>query len=241
MPAKEFEVDGIGTVHIYRRKGARHIRLSITADGKVRLTIPYWTPYAAGLTFVRGRSGWIGSNRPDTNAVLRHGDQIGKAHRLMMLTADVEQPVSRIAGSEIRVIRPKTMPAAATDVQMVADKASIRALRLQATKLLPGRLQQLASSYGFIYGNIQVKRLKGRWGSCDQKQNITLNLFLMQLPWHLIDYVLLHELVHTKHMNHGPAFWNEFLRHEPNAKLYRTEIKTHKPILAAVAGGSDVT
>jgi hypothetical protein len=57
----------------------------------------------------------------------------------------------------------------------------------------------------------------------------------MQLPWQLIDYVLLHELTHTKHLNHGDDFWQEFLRHEPAAKALRKIIKTHKPILEPIA------
>jgi predicted metal-dependent hydrolase len=72
-------------------------------------------------------------------------------------------------------------------------------------------------------------RLKGRWGSCDQDKNIVLNLFLMQLPWQLIDYVLLHELCHTMHLDHGPGFWQTFLMHKPTAKDLRREIRHYQP------------
>jgi predicted metal-dependent hydrolase len=57
----------------------------------------------------------------------------------------------------------------------------------------------------------------------------------MQLPWHLIDYVLLHELTHTKVMRHGAPFWEELERHAPTAKLLRKEINTHRPLLTAEA------
>jgi hypothetical protein len=126
------------------------------------------------------------------------------------------------------------MMASHPEVQKAALSASMRAMRLEAAKLLPGRLQELAERYGFTFNSVQIKQLKGRWGSCDSKKHIVLNLFLMQLPWHLIDYVLLHELVHTEQLNHGDGFWRRFLSCEPRAKLYRSQIRKEQPILKAV-------
>jgi predicted metal-dependent hydrolase len=171
---------------------------------------------------------------PEQEAVLRHGQHVGKAHRLFFDTAPGESVRTRIAGSEIRIIRPPNMLATSESVQEAARRASIRAMRVEAQKLLPVRLKQLATDFGFTYTSVQIKQLKGRWGSCDSHQHIVLNLFLMQLPWQLIDYVLVHELTHTKHLNHGDGFWKEFLSHEPRAKLYRTQIRKHKPVLEAV-------
>ena len=54
----------------------------------------------------------------------------------------------------------------------------------------------------------------------------------MQLPQHLIDYVIIHELVHTKHMNHGPAFWDEFGKHLENPKEIKKEMKNYSPIIS---------
>lgn len=234
MAVKLFQIDNIGTVHVYKRKGARSLRLSIASDGKVRVTIPFWSSYAAGLEFVRSRSSWIEANKPETSGLLINGQHIGKAHRLVFETAAADTVKTRLAGSEIRIVRPTHMAAQDPEVQKSAHRASIRALRTQAEKLLPVRLKQLADKYDFEYASVSVKQLKGRWGSCDTRGHITLNLFLMQLPWHLIDYVLLHELTHTKQLNHGADFWDEFLSHEPKAKDYRKQIKEHKPILETV-------
>jgi predicted metal-dependent hydrolase len=233
VPVKEFELDSVGTVHVYKRKGAKTLRLSIASDGKVKVTVPFWATYNAGLEFADSKKSWIQLNRPDRPGLLGHGQHIGKAHRLVFDHTESGELRTRIAGSEIRIGRPKGMMITHPDVQQAAHKASIRALRTQAQKLLPVRIKQLADKYGFEYSSVQVKQLTGRWGSCDTHKRITLNLFLMQLPWHLIDYVLIHELTHTKHLNHSADFWAEFMRHEPRAKLYRKEIRTHKPILVA--------
>lgn len=233
MPAKQFKIEKVGTIHVSKRKGAKSLRLSIDAAGKVRVTVPFWASYADGVQFAHSRSSWIKENLPEQTGLLSHGQHIGKAHRLIFEKGEVEQVRTRLAGSEIRIIRPTGMTITHPEIQNAAARASVRALRIEAEKLLPVRLKQLALKYGFEYGDVTVKQLKGRWGSCDTNSNITLNLFLMQIPWQLIDYVLIHELTHTKHLNHSSDFWDEFLRHEPRAKIYRKHIRIYKPILVS--------
>jgi predicted metal-dependent hydrolase len=81
------------------------------------------------------------------------------------------------------------------------------ALRREAQALLPGELERLAKEHGFHYRAVGIRKSKTRWGSCSSKGNISLSLYLMLLPPHLREYVMLHELCHTIHMNHGPNFW----------------------------------
>ena len=73
--------------------------------------------------------------------------------------------------------------------------------------------------------------MTSRWGSCDQQHNIVLNLFLMQLPWELIDYVLVHELAHTQVLRHGPDFWQLMERLLPDCRSLRRRMRDHQPVL----------
>lgn len=91
------------------------------------------------------------------------------------------------------------------DVEMPSEK-EIEALRLQARKELPPRLSVLAERYGFKYNKVTIKRNATNWGSCSAKGNINLNLSIVRLPVILQDYVLLHELCHLRHQDHGNAF-----------------------------------
>lgn len=241
MAIKTFEIDALGTVRVSKRRGTRHLRLSIAADGEIRVSIPAWAPYVSGIDFAKSKSDWITQNSPDKPTVLAHGHRVGKAHQLAFMSAAIDTPSSRMVGTEIRISRPMGMAVSHPEVQKVAHRASIRALRSQAEVLLPQRLKQLADKGGFDYGSISVKQLKGRWGSCDHNKDIVLNLFLMQLPWQLIDYVLIHELTHTRHLNHSAEFWAEFERHEPRAKYLRKVIKRFKPVLMAVDTAPVVT
>jgi len=87
--------------------------------------------------------------------------------------------------------------------QKIAD---VERLRKDAKLILPARCRALAERYGFSVNKIFIKHNRSNWGSCSSKQNINLNLNLVRLPSELRDYVILHELSHLRHMNHGPEF-----------------------------------
>ena len=89
----------------------------------------------------------------------------------------------------------------------VISEQDLKELGKKAWEYLPRRLQVLAGLYGFTYASMRISKSKSRWGSCSSKKNINLSLFLMRLPLHLIDYVILHELCHTVEMNHSHKFW----------------------------------
>ncbi len=78
-----------------------------------------------------------------------------------------------------------------------------------ARKHLIDRLNLLSQKHGFNYNRVFIKNQKTRWGSCSEKNNINLNINLVRLPDELIDYTILHELVHTRIKNHGRRFWDQ--------------------------------
>lgn len=82
----------------------------------------------------------------------------------------------------------------------------VEALRMKAKSELPPRLAELAGRYGFAYNRVIIKHNATNWGSCSSKGNINLNLNIVRLPSILQDYILLHELCHLKHQDHGHAF-----------------------------------
>lgn len=82
----------------------------------------------------------------------------------------------------------------------------IEALRRKAKAELPPRLSQLAARYGFVYNRVTIKHNATNWGSCSARSNINLNLNIVRLPKVLQDYVLLHELCHLRHQDHGHGF-----------------------------------
>lgn len=87
-----------------------------------------------------------------------------------------------------------------------ASEGEIEKLRRQAKAELPGRIAELAARYGFTYNRVTIKHNATNWGSCSTKGNINLNLSIMRLPRVLQDYVLIHELCHLRHPDHGHGF-----------------------------------
>lgn len=234
MATKQVELPAIGTVMLYKRRGNRSLRLSIGSTGEIRVSMPYWLPYKAGEQFAASKAAWIAAHRMPTPAGLRHGQAVGKAHRLYFVpSSEATKVTTRLKQNQIEVNHPTAYTAEHAAVQKAARAAAIRALRQEAERLLPIRLQQLAQQESFSFSSVAIKQLKSRWGSCSAQQDIILNLFLVQLPWHLIDYVLLHELTHTKVMQHGAPFWQELERHIPHARKLRKEIGEYHPLLLA--------
>ncbi|MBX6334216.1 M48 family metallopeptidase [Candidatus Saccharibacteria bacterium] len=233
MATKVIEIPDIGPVTLYKRRGNRSLRLSVAADGEIRVSLPSWVPYLAGEQFVRSKIDWIRAHQIKPSSDLQQGQAIGKAHHLHFEpVARATKITTRLQQNQIQIFHPATLDTAHPHVQKAAQAACIRALRKEAEQLLPQRLKELAERTGYTYRNVDIKQMKSRWGSCSANKDITLNLFLMQLPWRLIDYVLMHELTHTKVMRHGAPFWQELEKHVPHAKSLRKEIAKHHPVLA---------
>ncbi len=85
-------------------------------------------------------------------------------------------------------------------------KARIEELRRAARADLPGRIARLSETTGLSYEKLSIRASRTKWGSCSGRNHISLSLFLMTLPEHLRDFVILHELCHTVHHNHSPRF-----------------------------------
>lgn len=92
--------------------------------------------------------------------------------------------------------------------------------------------QNLATRYNFDnLGKITIKSQKTLWGSCSNQNNINLNINLVNLPQELINYVILHELTHTRVRNHSKQFWQELSKIIPNARKLDKELKSYNMIM----------
>lgn len=110
------------------------------------------------------------------------------------------------------------------------SKHSIEINRAEAGKKLVNRLNELSEQHGFTYNKVSVRNQKTRWGSCSSKNNISLNMKLVRLPDEMIDYVLLHELVHTRIKNHSHVFWAELDKFVGDAKGMSKKINEYKVV-----------
>jgi predicted metal-dependent hydrolase len=97
----------------------------------------------------------------------------------------------------------------------------------EAKNELRERLNELSEIYGLSFNRTFIRSQKTRWGSCSAKNNINLNIKLISLPGELRDYVIMHELVHTKVKNHGKQFWLELAKYYPDPKTADRKLKKY--------------
>jgi len=102
-----------------------------------------------------------------------------------------------------------------------------RDLRGRATRELPARLLEIAAGHGLTVTRVSVRNQRWRWGSCSRKGHICLNWRLVQMPDSVRDYVMIHELMHIKRMDHSPTFWKLVAQACPDFETARAWLRAH--------------
>lgn len=204
------------------------MKASVAPNGLLRVSVPSYAPLFMVKRMIAG-------SRDDLRALMNarpqieivDGMAIGKSHTLLLRQGAVR--AVRLQGLRLSVtLAPGD---SVTDPNIIAEvrKCILSALRKEAKSHLPKRISYLASLHGFKYSSLRFTHASSRWGSCNSNKAISLNIALMNLPFELIDYVLVHELAHTKHLNHSKSFWDEVARVDHDFKHHRTQIKRHNP------------
>ncbi len=178
------EYEGMGEVNYVRSQRARRLAIRISHQGEVKVTVPQMVGRREAERFLLSRKDWI----------------LAKKQQLI---EQQKQGISLANGSvEIRGRNVALKPDGKGPEEVLW-----KALLPEAKAYLPGRTLELAGEHGLRISGVKVRRMYTRWGSCTAKNGINLNSWLLMLPDHLSDYVILHELAHTRQKNHGPRFW----------------------------------
>jgi predicted metal-dependent hydrolase len=183
---------GIGAVEYLKSMRARNFSIRINQRGEVKVTIPRYGSIRRAEAFLISREQWV----------LNKLDQFREAGCNGKMPAEGE--LILIRGKEFSVVLLRS--------DSGIEDAIWRMLRKEADSYLPDRVLALASAYGYKYTGLKIRRMKTRWGSCTARKSINLNSWLMMLPDYLSDYVILHELAHTRFPDHGKRFWEELDR-----------------------------
>ena len=206
----------IGEVQFVPSVTAKYIRISLKPNGGVRVTVPQRASMRQALSFVEQKTDWILRAQ---SRMAAHGNQrivfttdsvfSTQFHRLQLLPWKSEKFRAQLTKEYLKIFYPY-----GTDIQSERSQEIIRGyiismLKKEAKDYLPQRTEQLAAEHGFMYHGVTVKNVSSRWGSCSAANHINLNIHLVRLPQHLSDYVILHELTHTVHKNHGALFWQK--------------------------------
>ena len=235
---REIYFDGIGNVKIIRRRGIKRLTIRVNRDAMVSMSIPNHISIRTAERFLKEKYDWIIKTKEkiiqNKPAIKKYTfDQVIKTrfHEINILESTKETPELHFSGNDCNILIPGSLNILKDDVQEIIRKGITETLRREAKKYIIPRLNELAVHHQFEYREVRVKNLKSRWGSCSVRNNINLNIHLMRLPDPLIDYVLVHELVHTIHKNHGSSFWGTLEKHFPGARKHSRELKKYSTIL----------
>lgn len=234
---KEVQLPEIGWVTLQKKRNNRHIRLTLKPDGRIYVSLPYSASFRQGISFVERKKAWIIKHRKRLPAQT-HIVKPGPINLTPNISLVIEEgPVNTIRTHRLNGSVTVTLPENklwqeehSEIIHGFVKKVIENLLKEEAQKSLFPKFQQLATIFGFDYQKVTLRSMSSRWGSCSTKKRISLNIHLVRLPEHLQDYVILHELVHTRIPNHGAGFWKELDRLTGGrAVAYRREMRKYSP------------
>ena len=231
-------MDEIGEVTFQKNQRSKNLRITVKPFQGVKVTIPYTVSYNSAISFVHEKKEWLKKSldhvRQIENKFTVYDESTEfrtKYHELKILPNRRNEYSGFTKNGIFYFYYPPNLEVRSNAVQNSIKKGIIWVLRKEAKSYLPFRVMHLAEKYGFKYEKVFVKNIKTRWGSCSFNNNINLNIHLMRLPDHLIDYVIFHELAHTIHKNHGKDFWECLDSLCGNARALRREMRNYNILL----------
>lgn len=221
-----------GKIHFVVRRSARNITMRVKEDGLHVTTPPYRSITAlleAIAPFCERLRNVCSEVKPkpfDLNFSIE-----AECFRLKLETSPLKNFTVSMRDETVVIACPAHADFTTDRVQTLVKNAVMRAMRKKAEEYLPPLVQYWSSLFDLPYNKVTISKARSRWGSCSSKRDISLSFYLMLLPAHLMDYVILHELAHTREMNHGPKFW-ELLNQLTDGKALalRKELRMHRPV-----------
>lgn len=200
----------LGPIEIERVARARNIRISVRR-GRVRVAYPWFTSRERALQFLDTKLDWVRTTleKQQHNQTLRviRPPFCTRQHELCVEVDEHTKRASvRITGDVIAVRLAPTDNIADEEIQDLIKKGVTEALRREAQKLLPTMVEAASRRTGLSYRSVAIRATHSKWGSCSSRNDLSLSVYLMLLPDHLIEYIIIHELCHTVHRNHSAVF-----------------------------------
>lgn len=214
---------------LIRNLRARRYVLRLRSDGAARVTIPRGGSIAEARRFAERNRAWLERQfqqfaaRPNRREKWLIGTEILFRGELVKIESSVngETPLIRFGNELVKVNDP------AIDLRPTIEKY----LWKMAIGELSARVLEYAAIHKSLVRRITVRNQKSRWGSCSRRGTISLNWRLIQTPPFVRDYIILHELMHLRQMNHAARFWREVEGVCPDYQISEDWLKQHSALL----------
>lgn len=211
---------------------AKHVRITVTRDAEVVVTIPRRFAARRVPAIVEARREWVlkalERARARAEAVrAEHGDGLPTAATLAATgeTLAIVYRASAASGVTAREGAGTLTLSGAVHDEAACEAALRRWLTRRAHAVLGPMASELAAAHGFTFARVRVGLQRSRWGSCSPRGTVSLNAKLLFLPPELARYVIIHELCHTRAMDHSARFWAIVAEHEPDCERHRRALR----------------
>jgi predicted metal-dependent hydrolase len=211
-------------------KSARHARLKVKPFGGLEVVIPVRFPRNQVAALVDRHAAWA-RRQLDRQASLRQAVRLPE--KLTLAFDDSTTPIFYRGDPRFDVAEPvhgECIIIDAADQRRRAGELR-RWIRRRAWQSLPPLLEQVSQRTGLAYNRVSIRSQKTRWGSCSNRANISLNDQLLFLPPATVEYLLIHELCHTRHLNHSRAFWALVQEHYPGYRAHEEILRKSRNLV----------
>lgn len=211
---------------------SRSLKIKIEPSGQVVVVTPRRYSQSTIDRFVAEHSEWITAtqNQLATRRAKGENDQelyvFGERYQ-KKITHDPTLSLGCQLQERSIVINLPHLDSTSLDVEKSSTAQVTRFLKATAEKYIVPRTYQIAALMNITFGTITLRQQKSRWGSCSSQGNLNFNWRLIHAPTEVIDYVIVHELAHRRHLNHSRAFWNLVSEYDPEHALHRGWLKRH--------------
>ena len=200
---------------------SKNIKVTLKKEGKILVTMPYLCPYKTARNFLISNFEKIKNFKIEKKKLSPNLST--KFDTLNIIASDTLKTV--VKNNIVSFYYPDDEDFYSSKIQDALKEAHLKAIKIEAKNYLIQRLDFLAKKYNFSYGKVTLRNQKTRFGSCSFNNNINLNINLMNYDFDVIDYVLIHELCHTRIKNHSKSFWLEVEKYCPEYKKLRKALK----------------
>ena len=237
---------------LIRSKRRKTLSLQVK-HGRVTVRAPHYVKSAFIDTFIQEKSAWLQAKLVEQQSIAKFCDfsqgasllflgeqvslNIGTAKQARVFFAEklvtntdlsrIQQPVPR----QLNVVisnRVSTKLASDLAITKQVKKQLEGYFKQQAEKLIIERLEVISEQTSLTPTKVNIRQYRARWGSCNNRGEVSFNYFLMMTPLFVIDYVIIHELCHLEFLNHSKSFWQLVKQHSPNYQKAKQWLSHHQ-------------